>query len=329
MKAEAKSLRFLGEGKKLSVPFFQRHYVWEESNWHELLDTFQNEEIMPFWGSIILKEESSKESNVIDGQQRLTTITILAKAIYDCLSDDSKKPGSGIRNYVENFLYYRNNAADDFSDSFVRIQHSRIDRNEYNQVIESSMLHEVPAIDLDTINSTSGNVLRCYKFYREKLQHIGDAALKALFNSIFDESRKVFVLIELEQGDINEQTIFDTINRAGIRLSTADIIKNNLFKKLLEAAGTDIVRKSSVIKLYENYWDNIFNANQQESELWDSERVFGNVKHNNLEFLLYCIACIKWGEDGDMFSKLENVFERETMACLKNKYCTNRMIVQK
>lgn len=49
MKAEAKSLRFLGEGKKLSVPFFQRRYVWEESNWKELLDTFQNEEIMPFW----------------------------------------------------------------------------------------------------------------------------------------------------------------------------------------------------------------------------------------------------------------------------------------
>ena len=312
MKAEAKSLRFLGEGKKLSVPFFQRRYVWEESNWQELLDTFQNKEIMPFLGSIILKEESSKESNIIDGQQRLTTITILAKAIYDCLSDDSKKSGSGIKNYIENFLYYRNNAADDFSDSFVRIQHSRIDQNEYNQVIKSRMLNGVPAIDLDTINSTSGNVLRCYKFYCEKLQHIGDAKLKALFNSIFDESRKVFVLIELEQGDINEQTIFDTINRAGIRLSTADIIKNNLFKKLLDAAGTDIDRKNSVIKLYENCWDNIFNANQQESELWDDERVFGNVKHNNLEFLLYCVACIKWGEDGDMFSKLENVFERET-----------------
>lgn len=312
MKAEAKSLRFLGEGKKLSVPFFQRRYVWEESNWQELLDTFQNKEIMPFLGSIILKEESSKQSNIIDGQQRLTTITILAKAIYDCLSDESKKPGSGIKNYVENFLYYRNNAADDFSDSFVRIQHSRIDRDEYNRVIESRMLHDVSAIDLDTINSDSGNVLRCYKFYCEKLQHIGDAALKTLFNSIFDESRKVFVLIELEQGDINEQTIFDTINRAGIRLSTADIIKNNLFKKLLEAAGTDAARKNSVITLYENCWDSIFNANQQVSELWDAERVFGNVKHNNLEFLLYCIACIKWGEDGDMFSKLENVFERET-----------------
>lgn len=312
MKAGAKSLRFLGEGKKLSIPFFQRRYVWEKSNWAELLETFENKEVMPFLGSIILKEHDAKESVIVDGQQRLTTITILAKAIYDCLSDESKLPGSGIRNCIENFLYYRNNAADDFADSHIRIEHSRIDRKDYNRVVESRMLHSVPAIDLDTINDNSGNVLRCYKYYCEKLQYKGDKQLKELFNSIFDEDRKVFVLIELEHNDINEQTIFDTINRAGIRLSTADIIKNNLFKRLLDACGSDDAKKAAVLKLYKDSWEDVFNRNQQESELWDEERVFGNVKHNNLEFLLYCVACIKWGEDSDMFSKLENVFERET-----------------
>jgi len=306
-------LRFLGEGKKLSVPFFQRRYVWEESNWKELLESFQDPEIMPFLGSIILKEDSAKESVIVDGQQRLTTITILAKAIYDCLSDEGKKPGSGIRNCVENFLYYRNNAADDFSDSFVRISHSRIDYEDYNRVIESQMLHDIPRIDPDTINDSSGNVLKCYKYYCEELNHFGDSRLKALFNSIFDESRKVFVLIELERGDINEQTIFDTINRAGIRLSTADIIKNNLFKRLLEACGEDEAKKGTVLDKYKNDWENIFNPDQKVSELWDKERVFGNVKHNNLEFLLYCVACIKWGENEDTFSKLESVFERETV----------------
>lgn len=312
MKAGAKSLRFLGEGKKLEVPFFQRRYVWEESNWQELLETFQNREIMPFLGSIILKEEDSKKSIIVDGQQRLTTVTILAKAIYDSLSEESKKPGSGIRNCIENFLYYRNNAADDFADSHIRIEHSRIDRADYNTVIESRMLHGKKAINLDTINEQSGNVLRCYKYYCEKLQFMGDKNLKALFNSIFDEDRKVFVLIELEHGDINEQTIFDTINRAGIRLSTADIIKNNLFKKLLEACGTSETRKEAVITLYQFSWEDVFSKNQHESELWDTERVFGNVKHNNLEFLLYCVACIKWGENADMFSKLESVFDKQT-----------------
>lgn len=312
MKAEAKSLRFLGEGKKLSVPFFQRRYVWEKSNWEELLETFRNEEVMPFLGSIILKEVSSKESIIVDGQQRLTTITILAKAIYDCLTNESKGPGSGIRNYIESFLYYRNNAADDFSDSHVRVDHSRTDQNDYNMVIKSGMLDDTPEIDINTTFENSGNILKCYKYYCEKLKNYSDNDLKALFNAIFDDRKKAFVLIELEHGDINEQTIFDTINRAGIRLSTADIIKNNLFKRLLEAAGTGEEHKKLVLDTYENSWENVFNSDQHTSELWDTERVFGNVKHNNLEFLLYCVACIKWGEDGDMFSKLENVFERET-----------------
>lgn len=314
MKAGAKSLRFLGEGKKLSVPFFQRRYVWEQSNWEELLESFKNEEVVPFLGSIILKEESSAESIVVDGQQRLTTITILTKAIYDCISDENKQPGSGMRNFVENYLYYRDNTTDDFPKSHVRIAHSRIDQDDYNRVIESRMLNGVPGIDIGTIDENSGNVLRCYKYYCEKLEDSSDEDLKKLFNVMFDEERNVLVFIKLEQGDFNEQTIFDTINRAGIRLSTADIIKNNLFKRLLEAAGTDEARRDSVLNTYENHWENVFNPDQCTSELWDTERVFGNVKHSNLEFLLYCVACIKWGEDGDMFSKLESVFDRETAA---------------
>lgn len=311
MKAEDKSLRFLGEEKQLTVPFFQRRYVWTEENWAELLQSFEDTTVKPFLGSIILKELSSKESSVVDGQQRLTTITILAKAIYDCLSDNYKAPSSGIRHYIENMLFYRVNAADDFKDSHIRILHSKIDREDYNKVIGSQLLNE-EKIDLDTINENSSCVLKCYKYYCTRLSEKNDDELKALFNCLFDENRKVIVLITLVQGDVNEQTIFDTINRAGVRLSTADIVKNNLFKYILEKCRPETDDRKIALDVYENYWEKTFYAGQEISDLWDKERVFGNVKHNNLEFLLYCVACIKWGENGDMFSKLEAVFERET-----------------
>ena len=311
MKAEDKSLRFLGEEKQLTVPFFQRRYVWTEENWAELLQSFEDTTVKPFLGSIILKELSSKESSVVDGQQRLTTITILAKAIYDCLSDNYKAPSSGIRHYIENMLFYRVNAADDFKDSHIRILHSKIDRDDYNKVIGSQLLNE-EKIDLDTINENSSCVLKCYKYYCTRLSEKNDDELKALFNCLFDENRKVIVLITLVQGDVNEQTIFDTINRAGVRLSTADIVKNNLFKYILEKCRPETDDRKIALDVYENYWEKTFYAGQEISDLWDKERVFGNVKHNNLEFLLYCVACIKWGENGDMFSKLEAVFERET-----------------
>lgn len=310
MKAEAKSLRFLGEGKKLSVPFFQRRYVWSETNWIELLENFENQDVIPFLGSIILKDEGKSNSTIIDGQQRLTTVTILAKAIYDCLPDSSKQPGSGIRNCIENFLFYRNNAADDFVDSCIKIEHSKNDRADYDLVIASQTLN-CNKIDLDTINENSSCVLKCYKFYCEKLGTKTDKELRTLFSSLFEEDRRVLVVIELESGDINEQTIFDTINRAGVRLSTADIVKNNLYKHLLAKCGDDSNKKEQVYTAYKKCWEDVFNKSQELSDIWDEERVFGNVKHNNLEFLLYCIACIKWGEDCDMFANLAVVFERE------------------
>ena len=321
MRAEAKSLRFLGEGKKLTVPFFQRHYVWNQDNWEELLESFYQTDIMPYLGSIILKKDYSNETTIIDGQQRLTTVTLLAKALYDSLSEASKEPGSGIRNGIENYLFYRNNSADNFKDSYVRIEHSKLDRDDYNRVICSQMLHPDDVIDIDLINEESSNILRCYKYFRERLKESSEDDLKKLFNSLFDEERKVFVLIELQHGYINEQTIFDTINRAGVRLSTAEIIKNNIFKRMLEANGTGEDQKQKVYDAYKKYWEDVFYPSLEITNLWDKQRVFGNVKHNNLEFLLYCVACIKWGETGDMFSKLENVFEKQIRSMGYNELC--------
>lgn len=310
MKAEAKSLRFLGESNKLSVPFFQRHYVWTKGNWEELLNSLESTDITPFLGSLILKELCGNEFSIIDGQQRLTTITILAKAIFDSLPEANKKHGSGVRNGIQSFLFYMLNAADDFEDSLVKIEHSRIDNQDYSKVIKAGILNE-ESIDLDTINEHSSNILSCYKYYRERFEVYTPDKLKELFNLIFDRNRKVIIVIELGRDDVNEQTIFDTINRAGVRLSAADIIKNNLFKQLLDKCNDNETLKEQVVTTYKDCWDEVFARNQSICDIWDEERIFGNVKHSNLEFLLYCIACIKWGEDCDMFPQLESVYNRE------------------
>lgn len=311
MKAEAKSLRFLGESNKLSVPFFQRHYVWTKGNWEELLNSLESTDITPFLGSLILKELSGNEFSIIDGQQRLTTITILAKAIFDSLPETNKKPGSGVRNGIQSYLFYLINAADDFEDSLVKIEHSRIDNQDYSKIIKAGILND-ETIDLDAINEHSSNILLCYKFYREKFESYTPDRLKELFNLIFDRNRRVIIVIELGRDDVNEQTIFDTINRAGVRLSAADIIKNNLFKQLLDKCNNNETLREQVVTTYKDCWDDVFARNQTICDIWDEERIFGNVKHSNLEFLLYCVACIKWGEDCDMFPKLESVYNRET-----------------
>ena len=121
MKARAESLRFLGEMDALDIPFFQRKYVWRAQNWKELLDSFDNIDNHPFLGSLILKHTRDRKITIIDGQQRLTTISLLAKAIYDTLASHGYKlEGSGIRKDIESFLFYMQNCADDFADSIVK-----------------------------------------------------------------------------------------------------------------------------------------------------------------------------------------------------------------
>lgn len=316
MKAEAKSLHFLGDGKQLMVPFFQRHYVWDKDNWAELLKTFENKEDMPFLGSIIIKHIeqsfSSSETLIIDGQQRLTTITILAKAIYDCLPDENKTEGSGIRHAIENFLFYRKNSSDDFEKSSTKIAHSRLDSQDYTYVMKSGLFKNVDIIDCETITENSSNILKCYKYYRNRLSIKTVNELKKLHDSIFNEDRISIVLIELTSQDINEQRIFDTINRAGIKLSSADIIKNNLFKKCLDVCNNAHKTREEVCNLHDSLWEAIFYKDESTSNLWDEKRIFGNVQKSNLEFLLYCVAEIKWGRNDELFSKLEKVYVDNT-----------------
>ena len=281
MKATAKSFDFLGEFKKFSVPFFQRRYVWKKENWEEFLASLESD-IMPFIGSIIVKwlpQES--EVIIIDGQQRLTTLTIMIKALFDAVSPEYKTATSGVRRKTEAYLFYTKNAADDFSKSRVKIQHSRADIEPYEIVMWAGFLGK-PLVDLDNIDNKSSQILKCYKYYRERFQNYSDDQLIELFNTILSDERKVLVLIQLDHNDINEQQIFDTINRAGVKLTISDIIKNNLFKACLdvcEAAGRSA---DDVYYLYDTYWDKVFSLDDIIRAEWDEERSFGNVKRTNL-----------------------------------------------
>ncbi len=83
MEAEQTAFRFIKDIELLEVPFFQRPYVWNEDNWEDLIESLLgglDKKTGIFLGSIILKEQESnseyKKYQVIDGQQRLTTLSI-------------------------------------------------------------------------------------------------------------------------------------------------------------------------------------------------------------------------------------------------------------
>lgn len=316
MEAKEKSLReVFGSGpQKLVVPFFQRRYVWNERNWAELLKTIEeNDDVKVFLGSIIIKwgeNREPSEATIVDGQQRLTTLSLLTKAIYDEFDDEIR---NNVKDTIHNVLFYKENTTDPIERSEIKIKHSRVDEPAYSKIIRAGVFEESRVDASQLIDACPSKIEECYMYYRKVLAEKKQEELSKIFNTMYNDTNKMLVRIVLHEKDVNEQAIFDTINRAGERLSTADIIKNNIFKGFIETCHGDTSLRQEVNDLYDQKWEVQFYSSTGENE-WDYKRRFGNVSKNNLEFLLYCVACIRWAKEDtkDFSNKLDLIYASET-----------------
>ncbi len=294
MKADAKGFKFLVMEGKVKIPFFQRTYVWTENNWEELLQELRSEnKVNNFLGAIILKQLPSasgqpKELEVIDGQQRLTTLSILLKALYDSLSDEDKRNYEG---KIMDILQYKK----DYTSYEIRIEHSYVDSEAYRKVMENTL-------DIAQITEESHLILRCYKYFVENLEKLTVDERKTLINKILNPENKMLVVIDLDEKD-DEQSIFDTLNTAGVRLTVAEIVKNAIFKKAIELI--ELNDKSKAIELYKKTWEETFLKDEETLKYWETERTTGRLKRDNIEILLHCIGVIKGFYDPDKHTLLE------------------------
>jgi len=304
MEAKEKALQFLIMEGKVKIPFFQRTYVWDEDNWEDLIEEFLDEEkTNNFLGAIILKQlppvsGKAKELEVIDGQQRLTTISILLKALYDSFPEGIKQ---NVRDTIFQILFFKKDyTSPDYGE--IRIEHSLVDSESYKKVIKES-----ETIDLSQINEKSHRILRCYKFFREIFENMGEEEKNKLLNKILDTDNKMLVVVDLKPED-DEQSIFDTLNTAGVRLTSAEIVKNALFKKLIELSG-----RSEAIKTYRETWEKVFSEDEDTLMYWEKELTTGRLKRQNIEILLHSVAVIEGFYDPDKhtLSDLSKLYKKK------------------
>lgn len=125
---------------------------------------------------------------------------------------------------------------------------------------------------------------------------------KKLFNKILDDDNKMLVVIDIKDNE-DEQSIFDTINTAGVKLTAADSIKNNLFQRGFELFGTG---SQKVEKLYDEYWEKTFLADEETVEFWSQERATGRFMRENIDIFLQAYAIIKgiYEPTGDTLSDM-------------------------
>lgn len=299
MKASETEFGFMSASMSIEIPYFQRGYVWNEENWEELLENLLDDKQSHFLGSIILKQLECVSGNiprwsVVDGQQRLTTLSILLRACYDSLpvntipADDKKLIDAD----MESILFFKRRKIN--SPREIKIRHSMVDAADYKLIIEGQAKNLIDKIILHSekkkMEKESGNILQCYKyFYRYLSANAGDSV--KLWENLLDEQNKILVKIDLDVSE-NEQAIFDTVNSAGVRLTCADTIKNALFQKANENTVTEAER-AEVIALYQECWERVFAFSSERIEYWSTERKLGRTVRDNLEVLLHCIALVK------------------------------------
>ena len=292
MEAHGQPLRFLCDEQILEIPFFQRAYVWNDDNWKDLLEDLLKTSGSHFLGSIILKRAKSitgtaDKAIIIDGQQRLTTLSILMKALYDSIYNKRAK----LINDATEALFYTLKSSD--SDYLLTINHSHNDRKQFEEVMGSVVDGEIKSPILSKLNEIKEDdprllIKRCYKFFYTQLMSISNEERINLWDNLFDKNNKILVVIDLDDND-QEQKIFDTINSSGVRLTSTDIIKNALYQKLIELTKDS----DKIAEYYKRTWAETFEKDDSVVAYWNKEKSMGRLWRQNSELLLQTVAIIK------------------------------------
>lgn len=316
MEAHEAAFTFMKGAIVVEIPFFQRPYVWNEENWRELIDDLLDDGSSHFLGSIILKSIPTPSGqhprwSLIDGQQRLTTLSILLRACYDTLPLDSYSldDQTKIESDRADMLTYKTKSIG--GETKLKINHSRVDSPEFTKVIMGDSADSLDKILLASEakkdESPSHGILQCYKFFRNSLD---PAKAEELWNLLLNENAKILVKIDLS-ADENEQAIFDTVNSAGVRLTCADTIKNSLFQSLMEDARTK-EESSEVVQFYSSTWEEAFAKDADAIDYWATIRPLGRISRDNLEILLHCVALIEgiYDPDSHKMSDLPQIYKQ-------------------
>ncbi|SDD22769.1 6-O-methylguanine DNA methyltransferase, DNA binding domain [Sanguibacter gelidistatuariae] len=242
VKAMETSFAGVLEGKKqYQVPLYQRTYAWGKKQldqlWDDVVEVAAARREEPgtshFIGSLVLA--TSPDFNVVgvskllvvDGQQRLTTLTLLLAALRDHLAKTGDTEGAaGIH------AQYLVNVYD--KDKPAKLLPTQADREAYKAVLTSSP---------DAGGSDAIGI--AYNHFRSKIAAVDDPDdprdLEEIENAVVHGL--ALVVVTAEQGD-NAHRIFESLNNTGLQLSQSDLLKNYLFMRLGERAED----------VYDNVW---------------------------------------------------------------------------
>jgi uncharacterized protein with ParB-like and HNH nuclease domain/predicted transport protein len=238
MKAsECRLLDLLARAPQFVIPIYQRTYSWTEREcrqlWADVMRCGRDEHVVVhFVGSIVYIESGLSQVSVrqpylvIDGQQRLTTISLLLAALADAVGDEAPLDGFSRRKIRRNYLI----DSDEDGDRRYKLLLSQTDRDTLAALVDE---RELPT-------EHSIRIVENHKLFVRWLAETND-----LLTICRGLSKLVVVDIALDRSTDNPQLIFESMNSTGLELSQADLIRNYVLMRMEPALQT---------RLYQEYW---------------------------------------------------------------------------
>jgi hypothetical protein len=217
------------------IPRYQREYTWGKNQWESLFDDVLENNPGYFLGSIICINQSTDVLSVqrlelVDGQQRLTTLSLLFAAIYHALKTHENKLDDEQR--VEMFNLKRKlvlKKGDDQIRVIPQIQNNN--QNDYKAI-----LAETGIIGACDVPAYAGNrkIFRAYRYFQDRIEEMIDGQdnrLGTIMEFLYTISHASIVKIEVAS-HADAYTLFESLNNRGMPLTAIDLIKNKLLARL-------------------------------------------------------------------------------------------------
>ncbi len=247
MKAEDTLVTNLLQGaKQFIVPIFQRDYSWGTKHcqqlWKDVIRVGSAPNVKGhFLGSVVYVAAEDNTATItrwllIDGQQRLTTLTLLLIALRDRMAQLPGNSGQGEEEATP----------DELDDYYLRNRHGKGERRHKLHLRRADHETLIALLDGKTLPEVVSERVK------ENFLFLGDLVAQADVQTVYNGIKKLVVVdVSLTRGQDDPQMIFESLNSTGVDLTQADLIRNFVLMRLDESSQT---------QLYEEHWQPIEQA---------------------------------------------------------------------
>ena len=268
--------QLMGNGLSYRVPMFQRDYSWGPDEWDDLWQDIvalfdEDPEPAHYMGYLVLQSTDNRAFEIIDGQQRMTTLSLLMLAAVAHLThlSRSEDPEDPQRRRAEqlrgNYIGYL--------DPVSLVSRSKLTLNRHNDRFYQNYL--VPLEDLPQrgLNASERLLRRAFLWFRERMEERAGDDGEAVARFVDGAVDRLFFTIITVTDELNAFKVFETLNARGVRLSATDLLRNYLFSVVSRGDAHD-----GEIKALEDRWEGIVGLLGSES-LPEFLRVFWNSRN--------------------------------------------------